>query len=35
MLIPASRLRTFQAHQKQAAFTLALDVEDIAGSCRR
>jgi len=32
---PGFRLRTFEAHQKQAAFTLDLDVEDVPGSCRR
>jgi hypothetical protein len=32
---PRLRLRRLQAHQEQAAFTLALDVEEISGSCRR
>jgi hypothetical protein len=25
----------FEAHQKQAAFSLALDLEDVSGLCRR
>jgi hypothetical protein len=32
---PGSRLRTFKAHQEQATFALALDLEDIPGTCRR
>jgi hypothetical protein len=32
---PGFRRRRFKAHQEQAAFTLALDVEDIAWSCHR
>lgn len=32
---PGSRRRRFEAHQEQAAFTLALYIEDIPGSCRR